>query len=200
MGHEFIAHELVAIDYFIIATYMVGVLMIGTFYAKYVKTGGDFFIAGKSLPFWAIGMSIVVSDIGAIDFISGAGASYKYGLAQANFDWIGSMPALAIAAFIFIPYYWRAGVYTIPEFLGRRYNVGVQLITAISWALFLVWNLSIMLWVTAVMLSEVLGMDRYLAIWGTAAIVGIYTVSGGLAAVVMTDVIQMVIMFIEVGS
>lgn len=200
MGHEFIAHELVAIDYFIIATYMVGVLMIGTFYAKYVKTGGDFFIAGKSLPFWAIGMSIVVSDIGAIDFISGAGASYKYGLAQANFDWIGSMPALAIAAFIFIPYYWRAGVYTIPEFLGRRYNVGVQLITAISWALFLVWNLSIMLWVTAVMLSEVLGMDRYLAIWGTAAIVGIYTVSGGLAAVVMTDVIQMVIMFIGAGA
>ena len=62
---------------------------IGAFFSRYVRSAGDFFLAGKTLPFWAVGMSIVVSDIGAIDMVSGAGAAYKYGIAQANFDWIG---------------------------------------------------------------------------------------------------------------
>ncbi len=74
------------IDYAIVLMYMVGVLLIGTYFGRYVKSGGDFFLAGRSLPFWAIGMSIVVSDIGAFDLIAGAGAAYRRGIAQANFD------------------------------------------------------------------------------------------------------------------
>ena len=94
-------------------------MALGLYFSRFVKSTGDFILAGKTLPFWAIGMSIVVSDIGAIDLITGAGAAYDRGIAQANFDWIGSVPALLLAAFIFVPYYWRAGVYTLPEFLGR---------------------------------------------------------------------------------
>ena len=114
--------SLATIDYVIIFVYMAGVLIIGSYFGKYVSSTGDLFLAGRSLPFWAIGMSIVVSDIGAIDLIGGAGGAYDRGIAQANFDWIGSVPALLVAAFIFVPYYWRAGVYTLPEFIGRRYN------------------------------------------------------------------------------
>ena len=65
--------DLATIDYVIIVVYMAGVLFIGSYFGKYVKTSGDLFLAGRSLPFWAIGMSIVVSDIGALDLISGAG-------------------------------------------------------------------------------------------------------------------------------
>ncbi len=191
---------LATIDYVIVVTYMLGVLVIGTYFAKYVQSAGDFFLAGKALPFWAIGMSIVVSDIGAVDFVSGAGGAYQYGIAQANFDWIGSLPAAAIAAMIFIPYYWRAGVYTIPEFLGKRYNSAVQIIEAVLWLGFLVSMLGVMLWVTAVMMNTVLGWSTTRSIWTTVIIVGIYTVSGGLAAVVMTDVIQMVVMFVGAGA
>ena len=97
-------HQLASIDYVIIGVYMAGVLFVGTYFAKYVHSTGDLFLAGRSLPFWAIGMSIVVSDIGAFDLIAGAGAAYRRGIAQANFDWIGSVPALLIAAFIFVPY------------------------------------------------------------------------------------------------
>ena len=143
------AQALAGIDVAIIVVYMAGVLVLGTYFGRYVHDGGDFFLAGRALPFWAIGMSIVVSDIGAMDFVAVAGGTYNAGIAQANFDWIGSMPAMVIAAFIFIPYYWRSGVYTIPEFLGRRYNVAVQMIHGVIWGIFLFTMLSLMLWVMA---------------------------------------------------
>ena len=193
-------HQLASIDYVIIGVYMVGVLFVGTYFAKYVHSTGDLFLAGRSLPFWAIGMSIVVSDIGALDLIAGAGAAYRRGIAQANFDWIGSVPALLIAAFIFVPYYWRAGVYTLPEFIGRRYNGFTRWILATVLLFVMVLTLSILLWTSAKFLNEVLGWDHSIGIWATAIVVGIYTVSGGLAAVVMTDVMQLVVMFVGTSA
>ena len=183
-------------DTTIVLVYLVGVLTLGVLFSRYVRNSGDFFLAGKALPFWAVGMSIVVSDIGATDFIAVAGGTYRYGLAQANFDWLGSMPALLIAAFLFVPFYWRSGVFTIPEFLGRRYGTGVQSILAMCWSLILLFNLGIMLHATAVLLRGTLGWDPTVSIWVTAGIVGIYTITGGLTAVVMTDVIQLIIMFV----
>jgi len=192
------ASGLHGIDITIIGVYMVGTLVLGTFLGKYVKSAGDFFVAGKALPFWAIGMSVVVSDIGATDFIATSGAGYTYGIAAANFDWIGSMPAMAFAAFIFIPYYWRAGVFTIPEFLGRRYNAVVQLIHGTIWGLFLLLMLAVMLWLTAIMLVTILPYDvqPQTYVYMIAIVAGIYTYFGGLSAVVMTDVVQLVVMFV----
>ena len=141
-------------------------------------------------------MSIVATDIGATDFIAVAGGAYRYGLAQANFDWIGSMPALVVAAFLFVPFYWRSGVLTVPEFLGRRYNAVVQLFLAVCWGLITVGLVAITLHATSVLLRGVLGWDHLVSIWMTTIVVGIYTIMGGLAAVVMTDVLQLVIMFV----
>ncbi|HRI86908.1 MAG TPA: sodium/solute symporter [Candidatus Hydrogenedentes bacterium] len=183
-------------DLAIIITYMAGILAIGTYFGRYVKSATDFFLAGRALPFWAIGMSIVVSDIGATDFIFVGGAAYSYGIAAANFDWMGSMPAMAIAAFVFMPYYWRSSVYTIPEFLGKRYNAGVQIIHAAIWGVFMVVMLAVIFWTTANFLNTTVGWPIPLSIAITVIVVGIYTLSGGLAAVVMTDVIQMIVMFV----
>jgi SSS family solute:Na+ symporter len=194
------ASSLAAIDVAIIVAYMVGMQLVGTFYARYVHSAGDFFLAGKALPFWAVGVSIVASDIGAIDLITGSGAAYRHGVAQANFDWIGSVPAVLLAAFVFLPYYWRAGVYTIPEFLGRRYNAGVQWLQALIWLAFMAVNVALMLWMSSVVLNTVLGWSTPVAITVTAVLVGLYTVTGGLAAVVMTDVLQVVVMFVGAGA
>lgn len=191
---------LTGIDVVIVVLYMAGVFILGSFFARYVKNAGDFFVAGRALPFWAIGMSIVVSDIGATDFIATAGAGYTYGIAAANFDWIGSMPAMVFAAFIFVPYYWRAGVFTVPEFLGRRYNAGVQVIHATIWGVYLLVMVSVMLWLTAMTLNTILGWNPYVSVWIIVAITGIYTFSGGLSAVVLTDVVQMVVMFVGGGA
>jgi solute:Na+ symporter, SSS family len=184
------------IDYLVVLTYMTGILLLGLYFRKFVHSSEDYFLGGKTLPFWAIGMSIVVSDIGALDFIGLSGHAYRYGISPANFDWLGSVPAMILAAFIFIPYFWKAGVYTIPEYLGRRYNHWVQLIGALTWITFFAFNLGVMFWASSIMLESLMGWNVWVSIILTASIVGLYTILGGLTAVIMTDVIQMIVMFV----
>lgn len=194
------AATLAPIDWTILVFYILGMLAVGAFYAKYVHSAGDLFLAGRALPFWAIGVSIVASDIGAIDLVFGSSGAYEKGLSQANFDWIGSVPALFLAAFVFVPYYWRSGVFSIPEFLGRRFGTPVQVIEAAIWIGFMVANIAMMLWASAEILHTVLGWSAWKSIWITAVIIGGYTIAGGLAAIVMTDVMQVVVMFIGAGA
>jgi len=185
------------IDVIIIFVYMAGSLLLGVYCTRFVGSAEDFFIAGKALPFWAIGFSIVTSDIGATDLVAVGGAAYKHGVSAANFDWMGSMPAMVIAAFVFVPYFWRSGVFTIPEFLGRRYNTAVQFINGLIWAVVLFFMLAIMQWLSAdKLMGTVLGWNPYLTLWITAGITGIYTFSGGLTAVVFTDVVQLIVMYV----
>ncbi len=185
------------IDIVIIGIYLIGSLVLGAYCSRYVGDSGDFFLAGKSLPFWAIGFSIVVSDIGAVDFVAVAGAAYTNGVSAANFDWMGSMPAMAFAAFVFVPYFWRSGVFTIPEFLGRRYNGTVQFVNGLIWAIVLFVMLAVMQWVTAdKLMHTVLGWDTTTTLWLIAFVTGFYTFSGGLNAVVFTDVVQLIVMYV----
>jgi SSS family solute:Na+ symporter len=184
------------IDYFVVVAYLIGIMLLGLYFRKFVHSSQDFFLAGKALPFWAIDMSIVVSDIGAMDFVGVSGQAYRYGIAVGNFDWLGSVPAMLLAAFIFVPYFWKAGIYTIPEYLGRRYNDGVRTTASLTWIAFFAFDLGIMFWATAVLLNTLLGWPIWLSIILTALVVGLYTFFGGLAAVVMTDVVQMIIMFV----
>ncbi len=188
--------NLIFIDYFIIFLYLLGTIAIGLYYEKYVSSSKDFFLAGKLLPFWIIAISIVGTDIGAVDFVGLTGQAYRFGIVVANFDWIGSVPAMILAGLIFIPYYWRAGVYTIPEYLGLRYNIYIRVLSAVIWLIFIAFTLGVVLWATGVMLDEMLGIPIMLSIFLTVIIVGFYTISGGLSAVVMTDLIQVIIMII----
>lgn len=213
---------LVSIDVLIIVAYLVGCVLVGLFYTRYATSTEEFLLGGKALPFWAVGMSIVAGDIGATDLIAGSGAAYEYGMAQANFDWLGSMPAMVIAAFVFIPYYWRAGVYTIPEFLGRRYGGAMQSLQAVIWLVITLLQMAVIIWMSVVffcpimgwkpdtMFSFTLGLTRQpvvleisaatLCIGFTLGMTGVYTVFGGLSAVVMTDVIQIIVMFVGAGA
>ena len=147
------------IDYAVVVVYLLGTVGLGIYIGRRIKTGEDYFLGGRKLPWWAIGMSLVVSDIGAIDIVGIAGSAYLYGIVMGNFDWIGCVPVMIIAAFIFIPIFWKAKVSTVPEWLGKRYNVGVRTISALIWGCFLACNLGIMLYATAVMLNVLMGLD-----------------------------------------
>lgn len=188
------AGKLAIIDYVILFAYLGGTIALGVAIGRRIKTGKDFFLAGRSLPWWAIGMSLVATDIGGTDIIGVGGAAYSHGLAVGNFEWIGCIPAMIIGAFIFIPIFWRLGIYTIPEYMEKRFNVGTRSALATCWLIFMACNLGIMLYASAKMMNVLFGWDEAACILLAAAMVGIYTLTGGLAAVVYTDVIQCVIM------
>ncbi len=184
------------IDVVIVIVYMLAILGIGTYFGRNVKTAKDFFLAGKMLPWWVIGFSIIGTNIGSYDYMGAAGNGFKVGITQANYEWIGAIPAMIISALIFIPFYWRAGVYTVPEFLGRRYNAAVRLIMAIIWGLVLICFLGIFLYAAGLLMNSFLGWPVMTSIIIVAVIMGIYTVVGGLTAVVYTDLIQFVVMLV----
>ena len=188
------AQTLGLLDYAVLGTYFVVTLAVGLYVGRRIQTGSDYFLAGRQLPWWAIGLSLVATDIGGTDVIGVGGAAYRYGLAVGNFEWIGCVPAMIVAAFVFVPFFWRTGVYTIPELMERRFNVGVRSALAACWLVFMSCNLGIMLLAAGKLMVVLLGWDMAASIWITAVLVGAYTISGGLAAVVYTDVIQCVVM------
>lgn len=187
---------LTAADYIVIGIYLFATIAIGIAVGRRLKTGEDFFLAGRSLPWWAVGMSLVATDIGGVDIIGVGGAAYSHGLAVANFEWIGCVPAMIVGAFVFIPFFYRAGVFTVPEFLERRYNGAVRAVVAVCWLLFMACNLGIMLLASAKMMSALFGWPQVISVVVTAALVGTYTIAGGLAAVVYTDMIQCAVMIV----
>lgn len=183
-------------DTLIIVFYMGAILVFGLFFRKYVSTTEDFFLAGKMLPWWVISFSIIGTNIGAYDYVGGAGGAFRFGIAQANYEWLGAIPAMIVSSLLVVPYFWRNAVYTVPEFLGKRYNEGVRTIEAVIYGVFLVMLLGIFFWASGLMLHTYLGWPLKLSIVITAVVVGLYTVTGGLAAVALTDVVQLGVMFV----
>jgi len=181
-------------DYVVVALYLTGTILLGLWIGRRTRTGDDFFLGGRRLPWWAIGFSLVATDIGGTDIIGVGGAAHRFGIAVANFEWIGCVPAMIVGAFVFIPFFYRTGVYTVPEFLERRYNANVRTVMAVCWLLFMACNLGLMLVASARMMSGLFGWHEWTCIIATAVLVGFYTCVGGLAAVVYTDMIQCVVM------
>ena len=96
-----------------------------------MKDSKDYFLADRWLTQWVIGLSIIGTNAGTNSYKGASGNAYSIGIAQANFEWIGAIPAMIICSLVFIPLYCKAGVYSIPEYLGLRYNQPVRLIDAL---------------------------------------------------------------------
>lgn len=177
-------------DYLVILAYLAGTMFIGYWVSQSIHSGADFFLAGRHLPWWAVGFSLVATDIGGTDIVGLGGTAHAHGLAAANFDWIGCIPAMLVAGLIFIPHFWRCGITTIPELLERRFDVRVRSAVSLCWFLFMACNLGVMLVAAARFMQGLSGWNPYFSIGVVALLVAIYTYSGGLAAVIYTDVLQ----------
>lgn len=188
--------NITGIDLFIVIAYLIAIPSFGFYFKKYVRSEKDFFLAGRMLPWWIIGFSIIGTNIGANDFCGAAGGAYRFGLNQVHFEWMGAIPAMVLSAFLFVPYFWKAGVYTVPEFLGRRYNKFIRTVQTILWGFFMIFMLGQFFWASGLMLEEYIGVPLIFGMLLTAVIVGFYTIWGGLAAVAMTDVVQILVMFV----
>lgn len=182
--------RLANIDIGIILFYLAGLLVVGYLIGRKQKTDKDYFLGGRKLKWWMVGISMVVSDIGALELVGVAGLAYTVGLSVGNFDWIGCIPAMILAGFVFIPLYWKSGVFTVPEYLGRRYNDAVRTLVAILWGTFMIANLGIFLYTAGKTMNLLFGWPVMVGIVVTGFIVGSYTFLGGLKAVVFMDTIQ----------
>ena len=184
------------LDFAIIVGYLLLITMVGLRLSGRVKSAHDFFLAGRSLTWWVIGLSIIGTNIGANSYVGAAGNAFNVGIAQANFEWIGAIPAMILASLVFIPLYWKAGVYSIPEYLGLRYNQAVRVAAALITSIVAVFAIGVALWALALTLQTYLGWPIWVGIMVTGTVVGLYSIAGGLAAVAFTDTLQVCIMFV----
>jgi len=190
------------LDYIIFIAYGLLILSVGLWVSRtkkgVKKSAEDYFLAGKSLPFWAIGASLIAANISAEQFIGMSGSGFAIGLAIATYEWMAALTLIVVAKF-FLPIFINQGLFTIPQFIEKRFNTNLKTILAIFWvALFIFVNLTSVLFLGAKALDTILGngdgsMMIYFII-GLACFAAAYSIWGGLSAVAWTDVIQVVLL------
>ena len=178
------------IDWSIFGLYILAVFVFGLYMSRKEETAADFFLAGRRLPWYAIALSMFATNISAGSLVGLAGDAYRVGIAVGTLEW-GAVLGLFMLTFIFLPYYQRRGVYTLPEFMEQRYNLPVRLIFAVSVLVYeILIYIPFLLLGGAIVIDVMFGIPFLWGLIGIAAFVGAYTILGGLGAVVWTDVIQ----------
>ena len=182
------------IDYLIFIGYAILILGIGLWVSRdkkgHQKTAEDYFLASKSLPWWAIGTSLIAANISAEQFIGMSGSGFASGLAIASYEWMAALTLIIVGKF-FLPIFIKKGIYTIPEFIESRYSINLKTILAIFWiALYVFVNLTSVLYLGALALETIIGIPLIYGIIGLALFAAAYSLYGGLSAVAWTDVIQ----------
>ena len=184
-------------DYIVFFVYFVIVSSYGL-YIYYKKKSAttdskDYFLAEGSLTWWAIGASLIASNISAEQFIGMSGSGFKMGLAIAAYEWMAAVTLIVVAVF-FMPVYLKNKIFTMPQFLNQRYNGTVGMIMAIFWLmLYIVVNLMSILYLGAVAISGISGLNITLCILLLAAFAIIITL-GGMKVIGYTDVIQVFVL------
>src|SRR5437667_1538431 len=181
-------------DIVIIGFYFALVFGIGMYFARRERTSEDYFLAGRNVGWFFIGASLFVSNISTEHFIGLSGTGASSGLAVGHFEWLACL-ILLILGWVFVPFYLRSNVFTMPEFLERRFNRQCAVYLAgISIIAYIFTKISVQLYAASVVLERVAGWK----LWETAVVLviatGIYTVAGGLAAVIYTDTVQTLIL------
>ncbi len=188
-------------DYIVFLVYFVIVSAYGYWIynrkKKALTDSKDFFLAEGSLTWWAIGASLIASNISAEQFIGMSGSGFKMGLAISTYEWMAAVTLIIVAVF-FIPVYLKNKIYTMPQFLNQRYNSTVAMIMAVFWLLlYIVVNLMSILYLGALAISGITGFDIYLCIF-LLAIFAILITLGGMKVIGYTDVIQ--VFFLVLGG
>ena len=188
------------LDYAIFVGYAILILGVGLWMSRdkkgHQKTAEDYFLASKSLPWWAIGASLIAANISAEQFIGMSGSGFASGLAIASYEWMAALTLIIVGKY-FLPIFIEKGIYTIPEFVEKRYSTNLKTILAIFWiGLYVFVNLTTVLYLGALALETILGIPLLYGVFGLALFAAAYSLYGGLSAVAWTDVIQVVFLIL----
>ncbi|WP_045757940.1 sodium/sugar symporter [Xanthomonas albilineans] len=189
---------LARLDVAIVLVYLAGIFVLAQWVSRekagHRKSAEDYFLAGKTLPWWAIGASLIAANISAEQIIGMAGSGYAIGLAIASYEWMAALTLLIVGKF-FLPVFLRNGIYTMPQFLEQRYGKWIRTLMAVFWLLLYVFvNLTSILWLGSIAVSQVTGMDQTLALALIGVFALVYQLYGGLKAVALTDIVQVTLL------
>ena len=192
------------IDFVILGIYASLLVGVGLWVSRtkkgQTKTAEDYFLASKALPWWAIGSSLIAANISAEQFIGMSGSGFAGGLAIASYEFMAALTLIIVGKF-FLPVFIKQGIYTIPEFVEKRFSTNLKTILAVFWiALFLFVNLTSVLYLGGKAIDTIIGTgDGSMiipAIIALALFAAAYSLYGGLSAVAWTDVIQVALLVI----
>jgi solute:Na+ symporter, SSS family len=188
------------LDIIIVAGYVVALIGLAWFLSRekkgHDKDAKDYFLASQALPWWAVGASLIASNISAEQIIGMSGSGYVVGLAIASYEWMAAATLLIVGKY-FLPIFLKKQVYTMPQFLEQRFDGRVKIVMSIFWLMLYTFvNLTAVLWLGATAVNGLSGFDITYAIAGLALFAVIYSIYGGLKAVAMTDIVQVVLLIV----
>ena len=190
--------HLQSLDYAVVMVYGVFLLVLAQWVSRekkgHEKNTQDYFLAGRALPWWAIGASLIAANISAEQIIGMSGSAYVLGMAIASYEWMAALTLIIVGKYL-LPVFLENKIYTMPQFLEQRFDHRVRMVMATFWlGVYVFVNLTSILWLGSLAINSVTGLDQTwgLVILGSFAVS--YSLYGGLKAVALTDIIQVVLL------
>ena len=190
--------SLSTIDLLVVIAYAIGIFSLAQWVSReragHEKDTSDYFLASKNLPWWAIGSSLIAANISAEQIVGMSGSGYAIGLAIASYEWMAAATLLIVGKF-FLPIFLKNHIYTMPQFLERRYGGLIRTLMAIFWlALYVFVNLTSIIWLGSIAVNKVAGINQDIALVILGAFALLYQLRGGLKAVALTDIVQVTLL------
>jgi SSS family solute:Na+ symporter len=185
---------LTGLDLSVVIVYAIGIFSLAQWVSRSrpgeAQSANDYFLASRSLPWWAIGASLIAANISAEQIVGMSGSGYAIGLAIASYEWMAALTLLAVGKY-FLPIFLRNRIYTMPQFLERRYGSSIRTLMAVFWlGLYIFVNLTSIIWLGSIAVSQVAGVDQTRSLVGLGLFALLYQLWGGLKAVALTDIVQ----------
>jgi SSS family solute:Na+ symporter len=190
--------KLSTLDVTVVAVYAVSLLVLAQWVSRekagHSKNTSDYFLAGRALPWWAIGASLIAANISAEQIIGMSGSAWVLGIAIGAYEWMAAVTLIIVGKWV-LPVFLKHKIYTMPQFLEERYDHRVRSVMAIFWlGVYVFVNLTSILWLGALAVNTVTGIDLVWGLVGLAAFATAYSLYGGLKAVALTDIIQVTLL------
>ncbi len=190
--------EFALADWIISIGYALTIVVVGLWVSRTKKgeqkTSNDYFLASRSLPWWAVGSTLLAANISAEHFIAMSGSGYAIGLSIAAYEWIAAVSLIFVAKF-FLPVFIEKGIFTMPQFLSQRYDKRVSACFAVFWILVYIFvNMTAVIYLGALAMERIIGIPLIYGVIGFSAFSAIYSLWGGMKAVAWTDVVNVVVL------
>src|SRR5246127_4262276 len=172
--------QLSAVDFAIIVFYFALVLGIGFYLRGRANTAEDFFMAGREMTAWIAGLGFLSANLGALELMGWAAATYQYGILATHWYWIGAIPAILFLAIVMMPFYYISKTHSVPGYLKLRFGESTRALSAITFAFMTVLMSGVNMFAMAKVMQIVLGWNFHFSIWMSSLTVAVYVSLGGL--------------------